>query len=212
MIKVFLADDHALVREGLKMILELTDDIRVVGEASDGRQAVAQVLETHPDVLLLDITMPGLNGIEAAVHIHKVAPEVKMAILSMHLTKEYVYRSFLAGATAYLLKDSAGVEVVDAVRAVMDGQRYLSAAIDPAILKDYDRRKKVKTPLESLSAREREVLQLTVEGKTAVEAARILSLSPKTVETYRSRLMTKLGVEDMPALVKFAIQHGMTSV
>lgn len=213
LIKVILADDHAVVRDGLRMLLEAQGDIEVVGEASDGRQTIQQVKTLCPDIVIIDIAMPGMNGIEATPHILKNCPATKVIILSMHATNEHIFRAIKAGATGYLLKESAGREVIDAVRTVHHGRRYLSEQISDIMVDDYFHKGKSsspRSPLDLLSSREREVLQLVVEGKSSVEIATILTLSSKTIETYRSRLMAKLGIEDIPALVKFAVQHGIT--
>ena len=213
MINVFLADDHAVIRDGLRLLLESNADIRVVGAAGNGRQAVRQVRKLNPDIVVMDIAMPELNGIDAAARIHETCPDTKVVILSMHATKEHIYRALQAGARGYLLKESAGREVVDAVRAVYAGRLYLSKGISDTIATEFIRRRKtdpIKSPIETLSPREREILQLVVEGKTSAEIADILYLSPKTVETYRHRIMVKLDIDDMPGLVKFAIQHGLT--
>ena len=212
-ITVFLADDHAVVRDGLRALLEAHADIQVIGDAADGRETVRQVARLCPDVIVLDIAMPELNGIEAAREIGHVCPSTKVIILSMLSTTEHIFRALQAGARGYLLKESAGVEVVNAVRVVHAGQRYLSQKISDRIVDDYLRQRQTAPapdPLAHLSWREREVLQLVAEGKSSAEIAGILSLSHKTVETYRSRLMRKLGVSDVPGLVKFAIQHGLT--
>ena len=214
-ISVFLADDHAVMRDGLRAMLESQDDIRVVGEATNGREATRQVAQLHPDVVVMDIGMPELNGIEATQRICEHCPAVRIVILSMHASKEYIRRALAAGARGYLLKDSAGAEVVQAVRAVHAGRRYLSQRVSEQILDEYPKPPETAgtdDPLSLLSPREREVLQLVVEGKTSAEIAQIIFLSPKTVETYRSRLMSKLGVADLPGLVKFAIQHGVTQL
>ena len=209
-ITVLLADDHAVVRDGLQALLEGQGDIEVVAAAGDGRSALALAKQHQPNVAVLDIAMPELNGIEAARQIRQASDNTQIVILSIHATTEHIYRALQAGALGYLLKESAGSEVVQAVRQVAAGQRYLSQTITETVLGDYLQQKEGKSPLESLSDREREVLQLTVEGKTTAEVAEILSLSPKTVETYRSRLMQKLEISDLPALVKFAIKHGLT--
>lgn len=208
-IRVLLADDHALMREGLRALLATTTDIEVVGEVRTGREAERQVPQINPDVVLMDIAMPDLNGIEAARVIHLKCPAVRIVMLSMHATAEYVYRAFEAGACGYLLKEVAVEEVITAVRTVHGGARYLSPALaesvpDPGA--GYAR-----GPIDSLSTRERQVLQLVVEGHTSNEIARMINLSPKSVETYRSRLMLKLGIRDLPSLVKFALEHGLTS-
>jgi DNA-binding NarL/FixJ family response regulator len=214
-ISVFLADDHTVVRDGLRAILEAQRDIRVVGEATNGREAARRVAEIRPDVVVMDIGMPELNGVEATRLICERCPSVQVIILSMHATSEYIRRSLQAGARGYLLKDSAGAEVVQAVRAVHAGRRHLSQRVSEQILDEFPQPRssaQVDDPLSLLSPREREVLQLVVEGKTSAEIAQLIFLSPKTVETYRSRVMTKLGVADLPGLVKFAIQHGVTQL
>ena len=208
-IRVLLADDHTLIRESLRALLTAATDIEVVGEVRTGREAERQVLQLNPGVVLMDIAMPDLNGIEAARLIHAKCPAVRILMLSMHATAEYVYRAFEAGARGYLLKEVAVEEVITAVRAVHEGKRYLSPSLaesvpDPG--SGYAR-----GPVDSLSTRERQVLQLVLEGRTSNEIARMIHLSPKSVETYRSRLMMKLGVRDVPSLVKFALEHGLTS-
>jgi len=211
-IKVLLADDHAIVRDGLKMVLQAQADIRVIGEATDGLEAVQQAVQHEPDVAIMDIAMPVLNGIEATEQIRDRCPETEVLILSMHSNSEHVFRALQAGALGYVLKESAGAEVIDAVRCVYAGKRYLGGKIADTVIEDYIRQRHTASPLESLSPRERQILQLVVEGRTSAEIAEVLSLSPKSVETYRSRLMQKLGISDMPSLVKFAIQHGLTSL
>jgi DNA-binding NarL/FixJ family response regulator len=212
MIKVLLADDHAVVRDGLRVLLEAQSDISVVENAANGRQAVRLALQLHPDVVVMDIAMPELNGIEATQQIHDASPSTQVLILSMHSTTEHIFRALRAGARGYLLKDSAGTEVVDAVRAVHAGRRYLSQKIASTVLDDYISERHRSSPLDSLSPRERQILQLVAEGKSSAEVAALLFLSPKTVDTYRSRMMQKLSIGDLPTLVKFAIQHGVTQL
>jgi DNA-binding NarL/FixJ family response regulator len=214
-IKVFIADDHAMMREGLRLIIEAERDISVVGEAADGRQAVRLIQRLAPDVVIMDIAMPILNGIEAAGQILDSKTFTRIIILSMHSSKEHIFRALEAGAKGYLLKESAGNELVKAIRAVYAGNRFLSDRISQTVIEDYIHQRTAdseESPIKRLSPREREVLQLVVEGKSSAEIASNLFLSPKTIETYRSRLMHKLGIKDLPGLVKFAIQHGMTSV
>ena len=201
-----------MVRDGLRLLLEAAGDIQVVGDAADGSEALRQMAQLRPDVAVLDIAMPGLNGIEVAQRMPERCPSTQVVILSVHATVEHIFRALQAGARGYLLKEAAGAEVVAAVRAVHAGRRYLSQKISDRLVDDYigQRLAAARSPLESLSPREREVLQLVVEGRSSTEIAEILSLSPKTVETYRSRLMEKLGLSDLPALVRFAIQHGLT--
>jgi DNA-binding NarL/FixJ family response regulator len=212
-ITVFLADDHAVVRDGLRALLEAQPDIRVIGDAANGRETVRRVARLCPDVVVLDIAMPELNGIEAAREIGDVCPASQVIILSMHSTTEHIFRALETGVLGYLLKESAGIEVVSAIRAVHSGQRYLSQKISDKLVDDYIRQRRAahaEGPLARLSPREREVLQLVAEGKSSAEIADALSLSLKTVETYRSRMMQKLDIGDMPGLVRFAIQHGLT--
>lgn len=214
-ISVYIADDHTIVRDGLKVLLDEQPDIEVVGDAADGRETVRQVTELTPDVVLMDINMPELNGVEATHQIMEHCPSTRVVILSMFATQEHISRSLQAGARGYLLKESAGIEVVNAVREVMSGRRYLSPKISEDVIDDYVRLRDQGVegdPLSLLSPREREVLQMVVEGKSSAEIAEVLFLSPKTVETYRSRLMGKLEIHDIPGLVKFAIQHGLTTL
>lgn len=211
-ISVFIADDHAIVRDGLRALLEANAEIAVVGDAADGRQAVSRVQCLRPDVVIMDISMPQLNGIDATQQILALLPETRVIILSMLGAPEHVFRALQAGARGYLLKESAGREVLEAVLAVQGGQIYLSQPIMNTVVADYVRQRggaETKSPLESLSQREREVLRLVVEGKTSAEIGEILCLSPKTVESYRSRMMHKLGVPDLPNLIRFAIQAGL---
>jgi DNA-binding NarL/FixJ family response regulator len=211
-ITVLIADDHAVVRDGLRLLLENQSDIRVIAEVADGREAVEATLRLKPDVVLMDLAMPLLNGADATVQIIDKQEGSKVVMLSMHSTVEHVFRALQAGALGYLRKESAGNEVVDAVRAVHAGRRYLSQKITESVVDDYIRKRAVDSPLDSLSQREREILQMLVEGKSGTEIARLLHVSPKTVDTYRSRMMQKLGIADLPGLVKFALQHGLTTL
>jgi len=214
-IRVFLADDHTVVRNGLRLLLEAQADIEVVGEAADGRRTVCAVADLNPDVVVMDIAMPELNGIETTRQLRDRCPSVKVIILSMHSSNEHIYQALQAGALGFLVKESAGQEVIAAVRAVQAGRRYLSHRIQENVIDEYIRHiqaREPQSPLKLLSEREREILQLVVEGKASTEIAELLFLSPKIVETYRSRLMQKLQIKDLPSLVKFAIQHGLTSL
>jgi len=214
-IRVFLADDHEMVREGLGLLLDKEADMQVVGKASDGLEAVRQIADIQPDAVVMDIAMPSLNGIEATRRVVEETPQSAVLILSMHATSEHIFQALHAGAKGYVLKESAGRELVEAVRAVVSGKRYITPKIQEMIMEDYVHRREPpsgKSPLERLSGREREILQMVVEGKASAQIADTLFLSRKTVETYRSRLMEKLGVRDVPGLVKFAIQHGLTSL
>lgn len=211
-ITVLIADDHAVVRDGLRLLLENQSDIRVIGEVADGREAVEATLRLKPDVVLMDLAMPLLNGTDASAQIMEKQENARIVMLSMHSTVEHVFRALQAGALGYLRKESAGNEVVDAVRAVHGGRRYLSHKITESMVDDYIRKRTIDSPLDSLSQRERAILQLLVEGKSGIEIARLLHVSPKTVDTYRSRMMQKLGIGDLPGLVKFALQHGLTTL
>ncbi len=211
-IRVVIADDHKVIRDGLSAIMASSPDIEVVGSASDGHEALNISRDLQPDVVVIDINMPNLNGIEAAREIVACCPDTKVIILSMHGTKEHVYQSLKAGASGYLIKESSGLEVVDAVRAIYRGERYLSQAITGTLIDDYiEQRENTSSAsaLDLLSSREKQVLQLVVEGKTSSEISDLLHISKSTVNTYRSRLMRKLGVHDVPALVKLAMEHNL---
>jgi DNA-binding NarL/FixJ family response regulator len=211
-ISVLLLDDHAVVRDGLQALLATQPDLRVTGSFAAAEEALRFVATSPPDVAVLDIALPGVDGIEVAKRMHDLCPETHVLMLSMHATPEFVYQALRAGASGYVLKESAGEEVVAAVRAVHAGRRYLSGKISARALEDYTRERGPEHPLERLSSRERQVLRLIVEGHSSSEAAALLGVSPKSVDTYRSRLMAKLGIDDLPSLVKLAIRHGMTSV
>ena len=211
-INVVLVDDHAVVRDGLRALLESQSDLRVAASFGDAGSAVRYCVEAHPDVVVLDIALPGLGGIEAAKQIHDQCAAAKILMLSMHSGAEYVHQALRAGANGYVLKESAGAEVIEAVRTVHNGGRFLSRKLSPQAVDAYASARGPEAPLERLSARERQVLKLVVEGKTSGEIAALLGLSPKSIDTYRSRMMLKLGIDDVPSLVKFAIRHGITSV
>jgi len=207
MIRIVIVDDHALVREGVTRLLEVSPDLRVIGSFDDDTAAVRFAARAEPDVAIVDVAMPRTSGIDLARRLRAVSPKTRLLMLSMHARPEYVQQAFRAGANGYVLKEAAGAEVVAAVRAVHAGKRYLSAGIAlraPGEAVEDD-------PLERLSAREMEVLKLVVEGNTSHEVARLLGLSPKSIDTYRSRLMTKLDVDHLTALIKFAIRRGLTS-
>lgn len=211
-ISVLLLDDHAVVRDGLQALLAADPELQVAGSFARADDALRFAANTPLDVAILDIALAGVDGIEAARRLHDLCPGTHILILSMHATPEFVYQALRAGASGYVLKESAGEEVIVAIHAVHAGRRYLSQRISAAALEDYAKERGPEPPLERLSARERQVLGLIVEGHTSVEVAALLGVSPKSVDTYRGRLMAKLGIEDLPALVKFAIRHGMTSV
>jgi DNA-binding NarL/FixJ family response regulator len=214
-IRIVVADDHAIIREGLRVMLGNQPDMEVVGTAANGREAIQLVDEHEPDVVVMDISMPELNGIEAMQQMLPRHPHLQVVVLSIHGTKPYVSRALKAGARGYLIKETAGLEVVEAVRAVQRGERYLSQRVADLLTEASFQKLEAlndANPLEALSRREREILQLVAEGRTSQEIAERLSISPKTVDTYRSRLMHKIGVEDVAGLVKFAIQHGVISL
>jgi DNA-binding NarL/FixJ family response regulator len=214
-IEVLLADDHQVVCDGLEVLLNSEADISVVHKSANGRDAVFSVRELQPDIVIMDINMPELNGLEATQQIMETNTSTRVIILSMYAHNDLIFRALKSGAKGYILKDSAGVEVVDAVRAVHAGCRYLSKKIEDEVIDEYIRLQQDSRdshPLSSLSPREREVLQLILDGKSRVEIAETLCLSKKTVDTYRNRIMQKLDIHDIPSLVKFAIQHGLTTL
>jgi DNA-binding NarL/FixJ family response regulator len=209
MIRLLLVDDHAMLLDGLTALFRTAHDIEIVGQARDGRAAVSEAVARRPDVVLMDVAMPGLNGIDATPLVRSRAPQSRVLIVSMHSSADHLFRALRAGASGYILKESAGSEAISAVRSVHAGRRYIGEGLrDLEMLGSRERAH--LTPLERLSAREREVMQLVVEGHSSAGIAARMKLSQKTVETYRSRLMGKLGVPDVTALVKFALLHGLT--
>jgi DNA-binding NarL/FixJ family response regulator len=209
-INVLLADDHSVLRDGLAALLQAQEGFAVVAHAQDGREAVRKAAEFKPDVVIMDIVMPELDGIEATRLIHASSPSTQVVILSMYSTSEHIFRALQAGAKGYLLKESAGAELLAAIRSVHAGRRYLSQKITENVLDDYVRDHHPTEPLAKLSSRERQILELVAAGKSTAEIAATLFLSPKTVDTYRSRLMQKLDIDGFASLVKFAIANGLT--
>jgi two-component system, NarL family, response regulator NreC len=207
MIRILLADDHALVRHGFRMILAAQPDMEIAGEAGNGREAVELAQKLKPDVVVMDVAMPELNGIEATRRLIELAPRTRVLALSMHKDDVYVREILRAGARGYLLKDSADADLIAAVRAVAKGEGYLSPGVSDAVLSDY--RRHVTDPLDLLTSREREVLQLIAEGKTNKEIATSLTLSVYTVEAHRGRLMEKLNLHSTGELVRFAVRSGL---
>jgi DNA-binding NarL/FixJ family response regulator len=205
-IRVLIADDHGVVAEGLRHLVEAQPDMEVVAVVQDGREAVRMAGEAGPDVVLMDLSMPELNGADATRAIVQRDPRCRVIVLSMYAEREYVRRALKAGAIGYVVKRSAAKELVDAIRCAHAGERYLSPRVADVLLEGPEER---ADPLGKLSAREREVLQLIAEGRTGAEIAERLALSQKTVETYRARLIEKLGIRDVPGLVRFAIQSGL---
>lgn len=210
-ITVFVADDHAIVREGLVVLLTAQPDVEVVGTAANGRDALSHVLRLAPSVAILDISMPELDGIETTRQIIEKAPGIAVVILSMHSSAQHVFHALEAGARGYLLKESAAKEIIDAVRTVHVGRRYLSPKVAEIVAEGLSDRSGL-SPIESLSKREREILKLVADGHSSAEIGAMLHLSPKTVDSYRSRLMQKLHISELAGLIKFAIQHGLTSL
>ncbi len=207
-ITTLIADDHALVREGLRSLLAAHANIDVVGFAANGREAVREALRLRPEVVLMDISMPELNGIDATRQLLDRSPAAKVIILSMHATIEHYYRAVRSGARGYLLKESATEEIAEAVRTVHVGRQFISRKITTS----FQTQSGTESPLDSLSRREREILQLVAEGHCSAKIGALICISSKSVDTYRSRLMQKLGMRGMPDMVKFAIRHGLTSL
>ncbi|SPE26531.1 Two component transcriptional regulator, LuxR family [Candidatus Sulfopaludibacter sp. SbA3] len=206
-IRILLADDHAVVRQGFKMILSAQPDMEIVGEAGNGREAVELADSLKPDIVVMDVSMPELNGIEATRRLATSSPHTRVVALSMHKDNVYVREILRAGARGYLLKDAVAADVVTAIRAVARGESYLSPAVSNAVLDDY--RKHVTNPIDLLSSREREVLQMLAEGKTNKEIAVVLDLSVYTVDAHRGRIMEKLNVHSINELVRFAVRNGL---
>ncbi len=206
-IRILLADDHAVVRQGFKMILSAQPDMEIVAEAGNGREALEMAEEARPDVVVMDVAMPELNGIEATRRLAASAPHARVLALSMHKDSVYVREILRAGARGYLLKDSGAGDLVSAVRAVASGEGYISPAVSNAVLDDY--RRHVTNPIDLLTSREREVLQMLAEGKTNKEIASVLNLSVYTVDAHRGRIMEKLNLHSINELVRFAVRNGL---
>jgi DNA-binding NarL/FixJ family response regulator len=218
-IRVLLADDHALVRAGFRSLLQDLKGIQVIAEAENGREALNQIQEHRPDVVLMDIAMPGMNGLEALWHVTKEFQEVRVVILSMHPNEEYVQEAMRAGAVGYLLKNSSPEELGLCLRAVANGEMYFSPRVSKHAILDYRRRLRGEVPpatseagpFQVLTPKQREVLQLLAEGHTTSEIAQILSVSVKTAETHRTRLMKRLDIHDVAGLVRYAVRTGLIS-
>lgn len=205
--RILLADDHAVVRQGFKMILSAQSDMEIVGEAANGRDAVELAEQLKPDIVVMDVAMPELNGIEATRRLLASLPHARVIALSMHKDSVYVREILRAGARGYLLKDSGAEDLVRAIRAVAGGESWLSPAVSNAVLDDY--RRHVTNPIDLLSSREREVLQMLAEGKTNKEIAGVLNLSVYTVDAHRGRIMEKLNLHSINELVRFAVRNGL---
>lgn len=211
--RILLADDHKILREGLRVLLESQNGLRIVGEADNGRAAVQLAVQLKPDVVIMDVGMPELNGIDATRQIVRQCPRTRVIALSMHSDGQFVTGMLKAGAAGYLLKDSAFEELHDAVQTVLQGKVYLSPSVTGTIVDGYIRSQPAQpADIASLTPREREVLQLLAEGKTTKQIAQILQVSVKTVETYRRQLMEKLNTQSVAELTKFAIRVGLTSL
>jgi len=215
LIKIFLADDHTIVRQGLAKLLEAESDLEVIGEAEDGREAVNKVQKLKPDIVIMDIAMPLLNGIEATRQIKKMLPQTKVIILSMHSHDRYISELISLGASGYLLKDSTGGEIIKAISAAVKGDVYLSPTISRRVIDDYLTLKKTSSREDlytKLSNREREVFQMIAEGRSTKEVSDILCVSPSTVKTHRANIMEKLKIENISQLIQFAIRLGIVDV
>jgi two-component system, NarL family, response regulator NreC len=213
-IRILLADDHTVMRAGLRLLLERQPNLTVVGEAADGRQAVELAERERPDVVIMDIAMPHMNGVEAARQIVNHSPETAVAILSMHSDESYVIRSLKAGARAYLLKDSAEADLLEAVQAIREGKSFFSPAVRRILKEDYVHQLEemgAEDSYELLTNREREVLQLVAEGKSNKEVANLLNLSLYTVETHRTHILQKLNLHSVPELILYAVRKGIIS-
>ncbi|HUA17758.1 MAG TPA: response regulator transcription factor [Bryobacteraceae bacterium] len=212
--RVVLADDHTLIRAGLRMVVDAQSDLSVVGEAEDGRAAVATAQSLKPDVMVMDIGMPNLNGIEACRQIRESLPDTQVVMLSMHSDEGYVLRALKAGAKAYLLKDSAEADLARAIRSAAAGKSFFSPAVGKVLLEDYMRklqRTGAEDSYDLLSSREREILQLVAEGNSSKDIANLLDLSVYTVETHRARIMQKLNLRSIPELILYAVRKGVIS-
>jgi DNA-binding NarL/FixJ family response regulator len=211
-IRVLLADDHILVRAGLRKLLESIPNLEVVGEVNDGLALLTMVEQLHPDMVLMDIAMPGLNGLEATARVVKTWPDTRVVILSMHQSEEYVRQALRNGAAAYLLKDAAPAELDIAIKAVQRNETYLSPAVSKGVVSDYVQRLRSEdAPTTQLTPRQREVLQLIAEGHSTKDIARRLELSVKTVDTHRSQLMRQLDIHEVAGLVRHAMRIGLIS-
>ncbi len=214
MVRILLADDHTVMRAGLRLLLERHEDFEVVGEAADGRQAVDIATELKPAVVVMDIAMPQLNGVEAARQILNRDPDTAIVMLSMHSDESYVLRSLKAGARAYLLKDSAEADLVSAIQAIIEGKSFFSPGVRALLKEDYIHRLAkfgADDTYELLTAREREVLQLVAEGRSNKEVAALLNLSLYTVETHRTHILQKLNLHSVPDLILYAVRKGIIS-
>jgi DNA-binding NarL/FixJ family response regulator len=211
-INVLLVDDHAIMRDGIRALLSLHDDIKIVGEASEGQEAIEKTQELSPDVVVMDVAMPDMDGIEATRRIRKQSPKVKVIILTQYDNKEYVLSAIKAGAAGYVPKRALGSELVSAVRAVNRGESFLYPSAAAALIDDYRRQAKTADPYDQLTPREREILKLIAEGHTSREIADALFISLKTVYGHRTKIMDKLGLRNRTDLFKFAVRKGLLTL
>lgn len=211
-IRILLADDHTILRAGLRMMLNAQPDMEVIGEAQDGKQAINATIHLQPDIVLMDITMPDMGGIEATRQIKRIAPEVKVLVLTMHENDEYVFQALRAGASGYILKEAADTELITALHVLRSGQFYLSPSAQSVIVGDYLQRVHTgeeKDSYNNLTEREKEILKLVAEGYTNNQIAERLVISPKTVDTHRTHVMDKLNLHSRAELVKYAMRRGL---
>ena len=213
-IKVFVADDHTILRQGIKALLDNQGGIEVIGEAKDGREAIKIIEEVLPDVILMDIAMPGLNGLEATRRIKKKFPKMKVLVLTMYTNEEYIFQILNAGANGYLVKETAFQDLISAIRAVYRGEAFMSPSISKKVINNYIKRARgdKKKVHDILTTREREILQLIAEGNSNKRIAEALFISPKTAETHRTHIMDKLNIHDRAGLIKYAIRKGIVDI
>jgi len=213
-IKVLVADDHTILRQGIKALLDNQEGIEVIGEAKDGREALAIIEETLPDVILMDIAMPGLNGLEATRRIKKKFPRMKVLVLTMYTNEEYIFQILNAGANGYLVKETAFQDLISAIKAVYKNEAFMSPSISKKVINSYIKKAQddEEQTCEILTTREREILQLIAEGHSSKKIAELLFISPKTVETHRTHIMDKLNIHNRTGLIKYAIRKGMVDV
>ena len=213
-IKVLIADDHTILRQGIKALLDNQAEIEVIGEAKDGREALTLIERLLPDVILMDIAMPGLNGLEATRRIKKKFPEIKVLVLTMYTNEEYVFQILNAGANGYLVKETAFQDLISAIKAVYRDEAFMSPSISKKVINRYTQRVRDAndTTSDILTTREREILQLIAEGSSSKKIAEALFISPKTVETHRTHIMDKLNIHNRTDLIKYAIRTGIVDI
>lgn len=211
-IRILVVDDHAVLRDGIRALLALHDDIEVVGEASEGKEAVAKVQELMPDVVIMDIAMPGMDGLEATRRIRKKHPKIKVLVLTQHDNKEYILSVIKAGASGYVPKRALGSELVSAIRSVKEGDSFLYPSAASALIEDYLQQTRGEDPYDQLTAREREIFKLIAEGHTSRKIADMLFLSLRTVQGHRLKIMEKLDLHNRTELIKYAMRKGLVSL